>query len=427
VKQNVSTGTLIADLVALTVSIGTASVVVLGTPLPWASTIAVGSTWPMIALLYVGAVLGSLLARQLWHVTVGRPSYVRAFLVAASAIGVVAIGVLTTRMYWSRPFLLLTLVVWVGLMLVYRSVWRVGPWEEKYLVITVHKELADELAASPHAEVIGVLSPNAESVPTQVDQAVTVLVDAGTVYSDVVSRFVADARRDGSPIRPFADVYEEHMGKASITHANQGWDAPISIQPQAGYLPLKRVIDVSVVILIAPIAIVATAIGMAWVRIDSRGDPLFHQRRVGKNGVVFVIHKIRTMTDTQPTERDRTADKDVDRITGAGRVLRRLRIDELPQLWNVLKGDLSIVGPRPEQVQLALDYGAEIPFYSQRHAIRPGITGWAQVHHGYAAGIEETIEKLGYDLFYLKYMSIWLDLRILGRSVWTVLTGFGAK
>ena len=92
-----------------------------------------------------------------------------------------------------------------------------------------------------------------------------------------------------------------------------------------------------------------------------------------------------------------------------------------------MKGDLSLVGPRPEQVPLAREYARQIPFYPERHLVRPGLTGWAQVHHGYASGVEETIEKLGYDLFSIKHMSIWLDLRVVGRSVWTVVSGFGAK
>jgi lipopolysaccharide/colanic/teichoic acid biosynthesis glycosyltransferase len=108
-------------------------------------------------------------------------------------------------------------------------------------------------------------------------------------------------------------------------------------------------------------------------------------------------------------------------------VLRKVRLDELPQLWNVLKGDLSLVGPRPEQPEFVAQFARSIPFYEHRHLIRPGLTGWAQVNYGYADDEADTIEKLTFDLYYVKHMSPWLDLNILGRSIWTVLSGFGAQ
>lgn len=121
------------------------------------------------------------------------------------------------------------------------------------------------------------------------------------------------------------------------------------------------------------------------------------------------------------------AGAEADRITPLGKLLRKLRLDELPQLWNVLRGEMALVGPRPEQKVLAEKYAEEIPSYMLRHVVRPGLTGWAQVHHGYAEGLEGTIEKLSYDLYYVKHCSFWLDLRILVRTLWVILTGFGAK
>jgi lipopolysaccharide/colanic/teichoic acid biosynthesis glycosyltransferase len=123
----------------------------------------------------------------------------------------------------------------------------------------------------------------------------------------------------------------------------------------------------------------------------------------------------------------RFASHNDDRLTRAGRWLRLSRLDELPQLWNVLKGDVSLVGPRPERPEFTDYYERSIPFYAYRHLIRPGVTGWAQVNYGYADDDADTIEKLTYDLYYLKHMSPWLDLQILGRSIWTMLSGFGAR
>jgi lipopolysaccharide/colanic/teichoic acid biosynthesis glycosyltransferase len=114
------------------------------------------------------------------------------------------------------------------------------------------------------------------------------------------------------------------------------------------------------------------------------------------------------------------------RITKVGKIIRKFRLDELPQFWNVFKGDMSLVGPRPEQVVFAAQFSREIPNYNYRHLVRPGITGWAQVHQGYTeAG--ETSEKLEFDLYYVKYLSFWLDVLIGFKTIWTVFTGFGAR
>ena len=115
------------------------------------------------------------------------------------------------------------------------------------------------------------------------------------------------------------------------------------------------------------------------------------------------------------------------RLTRTGGFLRNSRLDEIPQLWNVLKGYLSLVGPRPERPVFVDRFSKAIPFYTSRHLVRPGVTGWSQVNFGYADGEADAIEKLTYDLYYVKHTSIWLDLHILGRSVWTVLSGFGAR
>jgi lipopolysaccharide/colanic/teichoic acid biosynthesis glycosyltransferase len=115
------------------------------------------------------------------------------------------------------------------------------------------------------------------------------------------------------------------------------------------------------------------------------------------------------------------------RLTRVGRFLRKTRLDEIPQLWNVLRGDLSLVGPRPERPLFVAQFERTIPFYSSRALIRPGVTGWAQVNYGYADDEAETVEKLTYDLYYVKNSSVWLDLHILSKSVWTVFTGSGAR
>jgi len=149
---------------------------------------------------------------------------------------------------------------------------------------------------------------------------------------------------------------------------------------------------------------------------------------VGRGGRVFQVYKFRSMcVDAEADGRPRYARSDDERITRVGRVIRKLRIDELPQLWNVLRGDMSFVGPRPERPQFVEQFAAAIPFYGLRHHVKPGITGWAQVSYPYGSTLEDAREKLQYDLYYLKNYSLFLDLTILVNTVQVVLWGKGSR
>jgi len=162
-------------------------------------------------------------------------------------------------------------------------------------------------------------------------------------------------------------------------------------------------------------------------RAESPGPFFFTQIRVGRQGSLFKIFKLRTM---QPISKESTKTVTTSRslrVTRVGRLLRRLRIDELPQIWHVITGDMSLIGPRPEQDELATEFQKTIPYYGLRHSVRPGISGWAQVMHGYAYTIEETRLKLEFDLFYIKNMSLWLDLVIVLKTLRTIFFGSGSK
>jgi lipopolysaccharide/colanic/teichoic acid biosynthesis glycosyltransferase len=178
-------------------------------------------------------------------------------------------------------------------------------------------------------------------------------------------------------------------------------------------------------ILAVPMMVLAVAI-----RLDSPGPALFRQRRLGLAGKPITVYKFRTMKVHDAGEDERSAamtgDRD-DRITRLGAFLRRSRIDELPQIINILKGEMSWIGPRPEALVLSNWYVGEIPFYRYRHVVRPGISGWAQVNQGHVADVDQVHEKLQYDFFYIKYFSPWLDLLILFRTIKTMLTGFGSR
>jgi exopolysaccharide biosynthesis polyprenyl glycosylphosphotransferase len=164
------------------------------------------------------------------------------------------------------------------------------------------------------------------------------------------------------------------------------------------------------------------------VKLTSPGPVLYRQKRVGRYGVLFDCYKFRTMRADAEAEAGPTwAGDDDPRTTLVGRVLRRTRLDEIPQLWNVLRGDMGFVGPRPERPEFVEWLSREIPYYHLRHIIRPGLTGWAQVRYQYGASLEESKEKLRYDLYYIKNISLSLDLLIVLHTVKIVLLGRGSR
>lgn len=191
------------------------------------------------------------------------------------------------------------------------------------------------------------------------------------------------------------------------------------------YDTIKRAADVLLSLLIGCITLlIGPALALA-IRLDSRGAALFRQERVGKDGRPFTIFKFRTMREDAETTGAQWAAKDDDRITRVGHVLRLTRLDELPQIWNVLRGEMSFIGPRPERPEFVRDLTAAMPYYAMRHLVRPGLTGWAQVSMGYAGTIAENLKKLQFDLFYIKNRSPFLDFVILLRTIGTVLTAKG--
>jgi exopolysaccharide biosynthesis polyprenyl glycosylphosphotransferase len=191
---------------------------------------------------------------------------------------------------------------------------------------------------------------------------------------------------------------------------------------------IKRVFDIFSAALLLVVSAPVMLLAAVAIRLDSPGPALYRQERVGKNGKNFVIIKFRSMrTDSEKDGTPRWATADDDRVTRIGRIIRRTRIDELPQLFSVLKGDMSLVGPRPERPFFVEQLTQEIPFYSVRHSVKPGVTGWAQVRYQYGATVEDSQEKLQYDLYYVKNHALFLDVQIMLETVRVVLTGKGAR
>ncbi|MFZ5672258.1 MAG: sugar transferase [Pseudomonadota bacterium] len=237
-------------------------------------------------------------------------------------------------------------------------------------------------------------------------------------------RFIAASVLAGWPVFHVKQVMESLTGRVSIEHLSENSFG--SVLPSLLYLRLKRLVDCAAAAALLPLVLPVIAVAAIMVKIDSKGPMFFTQQRMGYRGKIFTMIKLRSMRTDMPADQLFTAANDP-RITTLGRFLRKYRIDELPQIFNVLKGDMSWIGPRPEAVKLADWYEESIPFYTYRHAVRPGITGWAQVSQGNVAEIEAATTKLQYDFYYIKYFSPWLDLLIVLRTVRTILTGFGSR
>lgn len=420
---------LVSDLVALAVALVVASLTTFEVWLPWSVNLPRGasgdSIWPMLSLLGFGALVGSYASLRMWAQGAPRPSYGRALAIIVFSASFTALGLVVARVYWSRAFLATTVAVWLAGSLAHRLARRQRPWSEDLIVITGEKGLIEDLRDSTHANVLEVYDPAGEP-PAAPSPDATLVVDLRPVMSDRMAQFVSSWNLAGYPVRALSTVYEEYTGRLPLVHLTEGWELSVPVSRNE-YAAVKRGVEVLLVLITAPLWLLVAASIWVAVRLDSSGPAIYRQERIGRDGEKFLLYKFRTMvTDAEKNGPQFTATND-DRLTSMGRFLRRFRADEIPQLLNVLKGDLSLVGPRPERPMFTEVFENTIPFYGYRHLVRPGVTGWAQVNFGYADNERETVEKLTYDLFYVKHMSPWLDLTILGRSMWTVLSGFGAK
>ncbi|MER9419190.1 sugar transferase [Mesorhizobium sp. M0306] len=266
------------------------------------------------------------------------------------------------------------------------------------------------------------------SPDTVVEYATGVVADLRADLSDEWERYIADSALSGTPVYHVKQISESLTGRVEIEHLSENTLG--SLNPNQAYLKIKQAIDwasaLFVLVVFSPLLLfVAIA-----VKIDSPGPALFRQKRMGYRGHPYEVYKFRTMklSDIAVDEKEAAITKAGDtRITRLGQFLRKSRIDELPQAFNIVRGEMSWIGPRPEALVLSKWYEAELPFYRYRHIVRPGITGWAQVNQGHVAAVDDVLEKLHYDFYYIKNFSPWLDVLIVFRTIRTMLTGFGAR
>ena len=242
-------------------------------------------------------------------------------------------------------------------------------------------------------------------------------------------RELLDCKLQGMKVYDINSHFEKRLGQIRVDYLNAGWLIfGDGFNQGLGRTVVKRAFDIVcasvLIVLLLPLMLLA-ALG---IKLDSRGPVLYRQERVGLDNKPFQVVKFRSMRqDAEKDGKPRWATTGDDRVTRLGRVIRVSRIDELPQLFSVLKGDMSLVGPRPERPYFVGRLTQEIPFYAVRHSVKPGVTGWAQVRYQYGSTVEDSQEKLQYDLFYVKNHSLLLDLKILFETVHVVLTGKGAR
>ena len=354
--------------------------------------------------------------RRMARVDIGNFHPLMGLAITLVTFGAVSAGLLFARTYYSRGFLLTAMAV--------TAAWLI-----------IGRVLKQRLFQPTFAVEAGALPPSA---PITRD-ARYVRLDApslgGTPVDAVIGnletddpqwqRFHAACQVSGIPVHNGPLVQEQVTGRVSLDYLRSGHLA--SFRPHPVYMAFKRGIDLLIVLASSPVILPVAGLAALAIKLDSPGPVFFAQSRVGEGGRRFSMVKFRSMHVDADRAGPRFAGEADDRITRVGHLIRRTRIDELPQFWNVIRGEMSVIGPRPEQVAFVEAFEQSIPFYAYRHLVKPGISGWAQVTHGYAASEDDTRDKLEYDLYYVRYCSIWLDLVTIFRTFRTIVTGDGAR
>jgi lipopolysaccharide/colanic/teichoic acid biosynthesis glycosyltransferase len=341
----------------------------------------------------------------------------------STTFGIAAAILLGSRADYSGTMLLAGYVASVGITFLLGYFGQRAAPRRMYYVPTGNTGIVGD---TPQMDWVALSEPAVPNEPNA-----SIVADLRSSHSPEWERMLAQAAIAGIPVYHTKQLRESLTGRVQIEHLSENSFG--SLLPALGYRGIKRTIDIVASIVLLPILILPLLVVALLVRASSPGPILFRQRRMGYRGIPFDVLKFRTMVQQSDTVSDEAARESAitldgdERITKVGRFLRHSRIDELPQIVNILRGEMSWIGPRPEAVPLSEWYDRELPFYAYRHIVRPGITGWAQVNQGHVAGLDDVHVKLHYDFYYIKFFSAWLDLLIALRTVGIMLTGFGAK
>lgn len=247
---------------------------------------------------------------------------------------------------------------------------------------------------------------------------------------DAIIHELLEAKLRGVMVVDIRSFYEHVVHRLPLSQINEEWllqTEGFSLNTRGSLRRLKRASDVLLSLSLLAAALPLMLATAFLIRLDSKGPVIYKQDRTGLNEKEFTLYKFRSMRADAEKNGAEWARENDERVTRLGRFIRKTRIDELPQLWNVLKGDMSFIGPRPERMAFVKDLKKSIPYYSMRHAVKPGLTGWAQVSFPYGASEDDARRKLEYDLYYVKNMSLLLDLHIIFKTIGVVLFPKGAR
>lgn len=373
-----------------------------------------------------------------------------------------ASSIILAILYYLFPFLLIgrgiffISLVFMGAVIilwrmVYNRILKTRHLEQKVIIVgtgplatNIAREIIEKMDTG--FEVIGFITENPERIGEQLINP-SIIGDQSQIYDIVMKEKVAriivaleerrgkfpeeqllDCKMRGIPIEEGIEFYEHLTGKLQVESLRPSFLIFSEGFKKSRFTMLMKrfsgfILSFIGLTLLSPFILIFSI----FIKIDSSGPVFYKQERVGKDGKTFSLFKFRSMVDNAEANGPVWAEQNDQRITRVGRWMRSWRIDEIPQMFNVLKGDMSFVGPRPERPNFVEELRKQIPFYDQRHSVKPGITGWAQVKYRYGASREDAVEKLNYDLYYIKNMSALFDLLVIFETVKVVLFGKGAR
>ncbi|MBI4691967.1 MAG: exopolysaccharide biosynthesis polyprenyl glycosylphosphotransferase [Candidatus Terrybacteria bacterium] len=260
----------------------------------------------------------------------------------------------------------------------------------------------------------------------EISAANIIVVSEKEKQNPKTAKFLYDMVLAGKTVIDFENFYESVTGKIPVSIISETWFLEnLRETNKQTFEKFKRGFDIIFALLLFIPFLIIYPFAVLVIKLESKGPVFYKQKRIGKNGNVFEIVKFRSMIDNAEKNGAQWAKENDSRITFAGNVLRKTRLDELPQIINVIKGNLSFIGPRPERPEFMKELNEKVPHYSMRHLIKPGLSGWAQINFPYGASVEDAAEKLQYDLYYIKHRSLGLDLHIIFKTIKILLTAAG--
>jgi len=411
------------------------------------SGIAIGLAFSFIGAAHIGglydraAVLN--FERTCWRIAwVVAPIFGLAVVATGALAKHTNLAIYPHRVEWTLVLTIFWFVCAILLRIVFRNALRSGYFTRRIILVGSGRHAADlcDLAANSHErfQLVGQLDPSAhETAPVQAGsftewaflQRVSEVVVAVDTTDSSIWHALSQCRLAGLTVTDYLDFWERETRRLSVddlSHSRIALCRGFSF----GYVGnrLRRATDICLAFLLFVSSAPVFALTALAIKLQDGGPIFYRQERIGLGGKTFSVLKFRSMrVDAENNGVPAWATEHDSRVTVVGRVIRKLRIDELPQFINVLRGDMAIIGPRPERPYFVQQFSQSIPFYDCRHVVRPGITGWAQVSFRYGASMEDTRRKLSYDLYYIKNRSFFLDVSILFKTIGVVLRGEGAR